>query len=48
VGEEVRGVQSAIAAVKTASQRAINRNREWEAGRSRPLDRVKLALKDKD
>ncbi len=48
VGEEVRSVQSAIAAVKTAAQRAINRNREWEAGRTRPLDRLKLALREKD
>lgn len=44
VGEETRKVQDAIAAVKLAAQRAIVRNREWEAGKVRPLDRVKLAL----
>jgi len=48
VGEETRGVQAAIAAVKQATQRAINRNREYETGRVRPLDRVKLALNKKD
>lgn len=30
--------------MKLAAQRAINRNREWEAGKVRPLDRVKMAL----
>jgi len=44
VGEEMRKGQDAIAAVKLAAQRAIVRNREWEAGKVRPLDRVKLAL----
>lgn len=48
VGEETRAVQAAVAAVKTAAQAAINRNREWEAGRVRPLDRVKLALSKKE
>ncbi|ABD55809.1 hypothetical protein [Jannaschia sp. CCS1] len=48
VGEETRSVQAAIAAVKLAAQRAINRNREYEAGRVRPMDRVKLALNKKD
>ena len=48
VGEETRSVQAAIAAVKQATQRAINRNREYETGRVRPLDRVKLALNKKD
>lgn len=47
VGEETRAVQSAIAAIKTAAQRAINANREFEAGRVRPVDRVKLALNAK-
>lgn len=44
VGAETRQVQDAITAVKLAAQRAINRNREWEAGKVRPLDRVKMAL----
>lgn len=48
VGEETRKVQDAIAAVRLAAQRAINRNREWEAGKVRPLDRVKLALSSKE
>lgn len=37
-------MQDAITAVRLAAQRAINRNREWEAGKVRPLDRLKLAL----
>ncbi|WP_212525946.1 hypothetical protein [Actibacterium sp. MT2.3-13A] len=44
MGEETRKVQDAFTAVKLAAQRAINRNREWEAGKVRPLDRVKRAL----
>jgi hypothetical protein len=48
VGEETRAVQSAIARIKTAAQRAINANRELETGRARPLDRVKLALNSKE
>ena len=36
VGEETRQVQDAITAVKLAAQRAINKNREWEAGKVRP------------
>jgi len=44
VGAETRQVQDAITAVKLAAQRAINRNREWEAGKVRPLARVKMAL----
>ncbi len=48
VGEETRSVQAAIAAVRQSAQRAINRNREWEAGKVRPLDRVKLALDSKE
>jgi len=44
VGAETRQVQDAITAVKLAAQRTINKNREWEAGKVRPLDRVKLAL----
>ena len=43
-----RSVQAAIAAVRQSAQRAINRNREWEAGKVRPLDRVKLALDSKE
>jgi hypothetical protein len=44
VGEEARAVSTAIAAIKNAAQRALNANREFEAGKVRPVDRVKLAL----
>ena len=44
VGADTRQGQDAITAGKLAAQRAINRNREWEAGKVRPLDRVKMAL----
>ena len=44
VGEEARAVSTAIAAIKNAAQRALNANREFEAGKVRPIDRVKLAL----
>jgi hypothetical protein len=44
VGREVREMQDAIAAVRNSAQRAIVRNREFEAGKVRPLDRIKLAL----
>ncbi len=44
VGEEARAVSNAIAAIKNAAQRALNANREFEAGKVRPVDRVKLAL----
>lgn len=44
VGEETRAVQSAILAIKTTAQRAIVANREFEAGKARPLDKIKLAL----
>jgi hypothetical protein len=46
VGEETVAVQQAIAAIKNAAQRALNANREFEAGKVRPVDRVKLALND--
>lgn len=48
VGEETQAVQSAIAAIKTAAQSALNKNREFESGKVRPLDRVKLALNNKE
>ena len=44
VGEETRKVQAAIAAVRHAAQRAIVRNRKWEAGKASGLYRLKLAL----
>ena len=43
-GDEWREVDRAIGAVREAARRSIMRNREYEAGRVRPLDRVKLAL----
>ena len=39
---------SAIAAIRHAVQSALNKNREYESGKVRPLDRVKLALNNKD
>ncbi len=48
VGEETRAVQAAITNIKLAAQAAINLNREFTAGKVRPLDRVKLALNKKD
>ena len=48
VGDETREVQSAIAAIRLAVQSALNKNREYESGKVRPLDRVKLALNQKD
>lgn len=43
-GDEWREVDRAIGAVREAARRSIMRNREYEAGKVRPLDRVKLAL----
>lgn len=44
VGDEWRQVDSAIRAIRHANQASLNLNREFESGRSRPLDRVRLAL----
>jgi hypothetical protein len=44
VGEETQKVQAAIAAVRHASQSAVNKNREFERGKAQPLERVRLAL----
>lgn len=48
VGEEVRAMQAAIDTIRTAAQRALVRNREWERGRASPVDRIRLALNKKD
>lgn len=48
VGEETRQVQDAITKIKLAAQSAINLNREFTAGKVRPLDRIKLALNKKE
>jgi hypothetical protein len=48
VGEETRAVQKAIDSIKTAVQASLLKNREWESGKARPLDRVKLALNRKE
>ncbi len=48
VGEETRQVQDAITKIKLAAQAAINLNREFTAGRVKPLDRIKLALNKKE
>lgn len=44
VGEETLKVQAAIAAVRHASQSAVNKNREFERGKAQTLERVRLAL----
>lgn len=48
VGEETRAVQDAVTNIKLAAQAAINLNREFTAGKVRPLNRVKLALSKKE
>lgn len=48
VGVETKAVQDAIAAVRNAAQRAIMRNREFEQRRVNPIDRVKMALNQKE
>lgn len=48
VGEETRAVQAAVARIKTTVQRAIVANRDFERGRASALDKVKLALKQKE
>ena len=48
VGVETKAVQNAIAAVRNAAQRAIVRSREFEQRRVNPIDRVKMALNQKD
>lgn len=45
VGEKTRAVQAAIAAIRHSVQSAINANRALEVGRTNPVDRVKLALR---
>ena len=41
-------MQDAITKIKLAAQSAINLNREFTAGKVRPLDRIKLALNKKE
>ena len=48
VGVETKSVQDAVAAVRNAAQRAIMRNREFEQRRVNPVDRVKMALNNKE
>jgi hypothetical protein len=48
VGDEFRRVQAAIAAVRHAAQRSIVRNRALESGKAQTLDRLKLALSQKE
>ena len=48
VGPETKAVQDAIASIRNAAQRAIMRNREFEQRRVNPIDRVKMALNNKD
>lgn len=47
VGEETRAVQSAIERIRFTVQRAIVANRDFERGRSSPLDKVRLGLNSK-
>ncbi|MDN5788819.1 hypothetical protein [Pseudorhodobacter sp.] len=48
VGDEVRRVQAAIAAIRNAAQGSIVRNRALESGKAQTLDRLKLALNKKE
>ena len=48
VGDEVRRVRAAIAAIRNAAQGTIVRNRALEWGKPRPHERLQLALKKKD
>ena len=48
VGVETKAVQDAIASIRNAAQRAIVRNREFEQRRVNPIDRVKMALNQKE
>ena len=48
VGAETKAVQDAIAAVRNAAQRTIVRNREFEQRRVNPIDRVRMALNNKE
>ena len=48
VGEETCAVQAAVAGIKTTVQRAIVANRDFERGRASALDKVKLALQQKE
>ncbi|MBL8561280.1 MAG: hypothetical protein JNN06_03275 [Gemmobacter sp.] len=48
VGPETKAVNDAIAAIRNAAQRAIVRNREFEQRRVNPIDRVKMALNNKE
>ncbi|MEM6824438.1 MAG: hypothetical protein AAF566_04945 [Pseudomonadota bacterium] len=47
VGEETRAVQDGIARVRETVQRAIVANRDFERGRSSPLDKIRLGLNSK-
>ena len=44
-GEETRAVRAAIESVRASAQRAINANRAFIAGRTNPLDTIKMALR---
>lgn len=48
VGAETKAVQDAISSIRNAAQRAITRNREFEQRRVNPIDRVKMALIQKE
>ena len=48
VGDETRAVQAAVAGIKATVQRAIVANRDFERGRASALDKVKLALQQKE
>ncbi len=44
-GDETRKVRAAIDVVKVSAQKALNLNREFSSGRSNPLDKISLALR---
>jgi len=45
VGEEQRAVMASVEAVRTAYQRALVANRNFQNNRTNPIDKVKLALR---
>ena len=48
VGEEQRAVMASVEAVRTAYQRALVANRAFQNNKSNPIDKVKLALRERN
>lgn len=47
-GDETRKVRAAIEVVKVSAQKALNLNRAFTAGRANPLDKIGLAIRNKE